>query len=90
MRWIWPLCMNVMLSLTALTILTGVVMNHSIDAILLRSTLVLIGSGLLLMLIALLVARGHRQQLLDALAGQSSNEAVKKSENASPSSRLAA
>ncbi len=67
MRLLWPITMNLMLGLTGMTILIGIILNHDIDSILMRGTLVLMGSGLVLMFIAMLISRGHQKQQLLAV-----------------------
>lgn len=62
MKFIWHFIMNMMLTLTGLTILAGLLLGFDVMVIVTRSALVLIGSGLLFTFVAMLLTRGYRQE----------------------------
>lgn len=77
MKFLWPVVMNLMLILTGITMLTGIVLNHDIDAIMLRSSMVLMGSGLVLMFIGMWITRNHQRQQLAEIKKQQEQQPSK-------------
>ncbi len=61
MRLLWNLAMTLMLTLTGLSILLGLVLGHAVEAIVLRSTVVLVVSGMAVMGLSLWNMQEYRQ-----------------------------
>jgi positive regulator of sigma E activity len=61
MRLVWNLAVNLMLTLTGLSLVIGLVLGHGVMDVVLRSTVVLVISGLLVMLLAIWNIKGFRR-----------------------------